>query len=317
MPGSPAIVAQSFQRIDLRSPALSLLRLRVSCTARSRELCWDRCQPPPHLSDRLRLKGYPVDIGTGLSILGSAKLLEQVLGPTASYVGEGIRDWTEHRVANVKRIFEIAHERLGSRVHEPGGVPPRVLKEILGEGSFSDDPLMSEYFGGVLASSRSTISRNDVGATYLSWLGRLSAYQIRAHYVIYRALALLFKGCEFGGDENALARIFISHEGFNAAMDFCGEEDSEKITTRALLGLVNEYLLCPEFTSGSPEVLRDRCASATEPGLVVQPSLLGLDLFLWAHGQSSVKVNDFFKAAFDFPSLTEMRLDMSQFRISA
>jgi hypothetical protein len=121
-----------------------------------------------------------MDIGTGLSILGSAKVLEQLLGPTASYVGEGIKEWAKRRVANVERIFEIAHERLGYRINEPGAVPPRVLKEILGEGSFAEDPLMSEYFGGVLASSRGTISRDDIAATHLSCLGRLSTYQIRA-----------------------------------------------------------------------------------------------------------------------------------------
>lgn len=43
--------------------------------------------------------------GTGLTILGtavgSAKLVEKLLGPTADYLGEGLRQWTEKRVENV------------------------------------------------------------------------------------------------------------------------------------------------------------------------------------------------------------------------
>ena len=36
-----------------------------------------------------------------------------MLGPTADYLGTGIRDFTQHRVDNVKRIFQKAGEFLG------------------------------------------------------------------------------------------------------------------------------------------------------------------------------------------------------------
>ncbi len=79
-----------------------------------------------------------MDPATGLTILGSAvggaKLVEKLLGPTADYVGTGLKNWAEKRVTNASRIFEKAAEKLGSRIDEPGAVPPRVLKEILDEG---------------------------------------------------------------------------------------------------------------------------------------------------------------------------------------
>lgn len=85
-----------------------------------------------------------MDAGTGLTVLGSAigsaKLLEKMLGPTADYIGEGVKSWTEKRVANVQRIFNIAARRLGTKIESDGAVPPRVLKGILDEGSFCDDP---------------------------------------------------------------------------------------------------------------------------------------------------------------------------------
>jgi hypothetical protein len=47
---------------------------------------------------------------TGLTILGtavgSAKVIEKMLGPTADYLGTGLKDWTEKAGRNVGRIFE-------------------------------------------------------------------------------------------------------------------------------------------------------------------------------------------------------------------
>ena len=97
-------------------------------------------------------------------------------------------------------------------------------------------------------------------------------------------------------------------------MDFCAEENSLSITVHVLLGLAKESLVGPELASGPPETARDICPAATEPGLVVGPSLPGIELFLWAHGQSSVGLNDFFKAACDFPILAELPLDTNHFR---
>jgi hypothetical protein len=85
---------------------------------------------------------------TGLTILGtavgSAKIVEKLLGPTADYLGTGIRSWTERSVANVGRVFQKAAERLGDRIEKPGSVPPKVLKNVLEEAASSEDELTAE-----------------------------------------------------------------------------------------------------------------------------------------------------------------------------
>ncbi len=103
-----------------------------------------------------------MDVGTGLALFGAAKIIEKLLGPTAEYIGEGAKEWTAKRVENVKYIFSIAATKLGEKINENGTVSPKVLKGILNDGSYCDDKLVLEYFGGVLASSRSNISRDDV-----------------------------------------------------------------------------------------------------------------------------------------------------------
>ncbi len=111
-----------------------------------------------------------IEIGAGLGILGgsiaSKELILKILGPTADYIGDGLRSWTEKRVENVKNIFDIAGEKLGNKIEEPGSVAPKVLRLVLNEGSFCDDELTKEYFGGVLASSRTPLARDDRGSIF-------------------------------------------------------------------------------------------------------------------------------------------------------
>src|SRR6185503_17313077 len=85
---------------------------------------------------------------------GLKELVPKILGPTADYIGAGLRGYTERASANVRRIFENAGTKLGEELDKPGQVSPKVLKEILGEGCVAEDELAAEYFGGVLASSR-------------------------------------------------------------------------------------------------------------------------------------------------------------------
>src|SRR6266581_8296847 len=139
-----------------------------------------------------------METSTGLTILGtaigSAKLIERMLGPTADYIGGGVEAWTKKRVDNVTRIFRSAQNKLGVKLEREGSVPPRVLKEILQEGSFCDDELAAEYFGGVLASSRSEIPRDDRGSAMARLVGRLTTYQLRSHFLLYTVIKTAFKG---------------------------------------------------------------------------------------------------------------------------
>lgn len=86
-----------------------------------------------------------------IALLGPAYLVGKILGPTADYIGEGVREWTQRRTENVKRVFLRAGDKLGDELEQPGAVPPRVLKAVLDEAQFADDELMADYLGGVLA----------------------------------------------------------------------------------------------------------------------------------------------------------------------
>lgn len=90
--------------------------------------------------------------------------------------------------------------RSGNGNQPPTGqaVPPLVMRDVLDDGSYRDDELTASYYGGILASSRSGISRDDRGAAFTALVGRLTTYQLRAHNILYRTINHLY--CNTGGD---------------------------------------------------------------------------------------------------------------------
>lgn len=175
-----------------------------------------------------------MDIGTGLALLGPAQLVLKILGPSAEYIGEEMKNWTEMRIENVKNIFLNAEKKLGDRIEHEGRVSSRVLKGILFEASFCDEPLFQEYFGGVLASSRSEISRDDRGAYFIDLITGLSNYQLRAHYILYHIAKTLFNGANINpsaSEGRAEMCIFIPCKTFKEAMSFDEKEKKFLFTT--------------------------------------------------------------------------------------
>lgn len=249
-----------------------------------------------------------MDPNSGLIVLGtaigSAKLVEKLLGPTADYVGGGLKNWTEKRVHNVQRIFRKAADRLGPKLDEPGGVPPRVLKGILDDGSFCDDELCAEYFGGVLASSRSAVPRDDRGLTFLSVVSNLSAYQVRSHYVFYTLFKKHFNGEKFRTiypvGNGPYHKIYIPFGIYAAAMDLQDGENVGEIAAHSLFGL-DRHRLIYEFAYDEVEEVfiefyREAYPGLEAPrvGIIVGLSPFGAELFSWVHGKPYFQsVNDF------------------------
>lgn len=249
-----------------------------------------------------------MDENSGLVVLGtaigSAKLVEKLLGPTAEYVGGGLKTWTENRVNNVKRIFSKAADKLGTRLDEPGRVPPRVLKGILDDGSFCDDELTAEYFGGVLASSRSSVPKDDRGLTFLGVVSNLSSYQVRSHYVFYTLFKKHYNGDKFktvyAAGNGPHHKIYVPYDVYAAAMELEEGENVEALAAHSLFGL-DRHRLISEYAYGPVE---DELLwmygkeypdlKAPKEGIIVGMSPFGAELFSWVHGKPDFQsVNDF------------------------
>ena len=240
-----------------------------------------------------------MDLGTGLAILGSKDIIVKVLGPTADYIGKELEFFTKKRIENLKKIFNNAHKKLGSKINTTGSVPPKVLKGIINEGSYANDFLSIEYFGGVLASSRTNLSRDDRGAYFNSLISRLSTYQLRMHYVFYHALKKEFNGehIQFGViPELTRMRLFMSLSFLTKTMGFSNEEIRrlDVFINHIVNGLQKEKLIEPFYSYGNKEHIQLNFKKASEGGLILQPDkTIGLELFYWAYGLGSENPHTF------------------------
>lgn len=222
--------------------------------------------------------------------------ISKILGPTADYLGEGLVNFTKKRVETVGKIFQTAESRLGDGISKPGSVPPKVLKAVLDDGSYSNDELAIEYLGGILASSRTDMGRDDRGARMAKIVDALSTYQLRTHYLIYTTIKHLFSGSglSLNMEDRPKMQIFIPFAGYSAAMDFSETESSQipSLLSHIFFGLHADNLIEGHFQYGDMISMKKVFAGANDSGILCQPSALGAELFLWAFGHSD-KTQDF------------------------
>lgn len=230
----------------------------------------------------------PDDLTSAIVLLANKDLINKLFGPTAEYFGDGMRKLVECGNKNMARIVQSAITRLGSKLESPGTVPSRVLKEVMIEGAFIEDELTLEYFGGVLASSRSESGRDDRAVSMLSLLKRLSSYQVRAHYVIYRVVRAKTYFMEHGARMLRVPGTFaMDRDEFIQVMAFDSHEVEkyDALVEHIVIGLTREDLVTQAgYWNGRPHA--SGCST-------------GVELFLWAHGLGDRQVEEFYNPDLD------------------
>lgn len=229
--------------------------------------------------------------------------LQKLLGPTAEYLGDGLRNFTQKRFDTIGRIFQSASEKLGEEINETGSVPPKVLKQVVDDGSFADDPIEIDYLGGVVASSRSAISRDNRGASISKLIDSLSNYQLRAHYLVYASARHVFagSGLRFSPTDRQKMKLLLPLESFIAAMDFSAAElkQAQNIFTHIFFGLAKADLIEQEWFFGQPSDIKLLAPNADVAGIVCQPSSPGVELFLWAFGRGRDRLEAIYTGNFE------------------
>lgn len=230
-----------------------------------------------------------VGLGAIAAYLGKDGIAK-LLGPTAEYLGGELQEFTKKRIENVGNIFSKAEEKLGERINKPGQVSPKVLKAIVNEGSYCEDTVAVDYFGGILASSRTELGRDDRGARIAKILDGMSAYQIRSHYLIYSLIRKVFanSGYLFNQEDRRKMQLFIPMNVYITSMQFDEKEMEQfgSILNHSLFGLSNDDLIEP-FLYGPQDEIKKQYPEANADGILVSPSAFGAELYLWGYGKGS------------------------------
>lgn len=231
----------------------------------------------------------------GVAAAVGAKLLYDVCGPTAKYLGGELASYSEVGVCNLKRVFENAARRLQELGKIDGQVPPRVLKEVLAESYYCEDETQACYLGGVLASSKGPVSRDDRAAAYCSLISSLSTYQLRTHFILYSAL-IHAKQADLKNILSCIQKhgvtVAIRETDYCVAMDFCIDEQPLVIAQHAFVGLEKRGL-----SEGGIQIVQPYQRNALDfsdvPFRYYYPTALGVELFLWGHGVGDQGIEGF------------------------
>ena len=243
---------------------------------------------------------------TGTSVAYAAK---QLFGPSLKMYGEQLRDWQKSRQKRFTEIVKIA----GRKLDDKGGVvTERVVLKIMEEGTLSDDALLLNYYGGVLASSRSKVARDDRGAYWSNLVSSLSAYQARLHYLIYSTLAELLQQKEvfsLGLDKNRQEKcqLYLDLPALLTGMEFSGDEDVIALTRHSITGLIAKELLDNYWHRGTGDYLANETGkNIPADGIIITPSLLGFELFMWVIGKGQEPPENIFQANFSYEKISSV-----------
>ncbi len=202
--------------------------------------------------------------------------LKNVLGPTSMEIGEDIKTLykTGRDLILRKGLSKIEDINDGQMANL------RVARDVFWNGSFSNEAICAEYFGGILAASRSADGKNDSGVFYVDIIKSLSSGQLKMHYIIYRCLnrALLTneeKRTINPGQENQVSREGI----FIPLLEILDQLNPEDVG--AVLHGLSAKKLIGTFQTDNQKLEGEK----TLPYLKVYPTSLGVQLFAIANNK--------------------------------
>jgi len=223
-------------------------------------------------------------VGAGLAILGSKDVLNKLLGPTADYIGEEAKNLISKCNINLENVFLRAKEKLDETIEKPGVVNPRVLKPLMDEARFCEDKITTEYFAGILASSRTKNIEDDAGVQYIATIRDLSSWQLKIHYIFYQALKREsnFRNLSLNMlDVRRGLSLYIPMKGLCESMGFAEVLDAQNVLAPSIHGLRRLGLIGEYYRFGEKELLQKDYPTASEDGLILEPTAFGAELLAW------------------------------------
>jgi hypothetical protein len=124
------------------------------------------------------------DIVVTGGVATAAYVAQQLFGKTLAEMGD---DLNKMYKANRDKLLAKA----AKKVPDPNdGAKPnlRVARDVIWNGAVTDDEVCAEYFGGLLAASRSEDGKDDSALIYVDCIKALSSKQLHLHFVIYNSL---------------------------------------------------------------------------------------------------------------------------------
>lgn len=114
----------------------------------------------------------------------AAYVAQQLFGKTLAEMGD---DLNKMYKANRDKLLSKAAKKVADP-NDSATPNLRVARDIIWNGAVTDDEVCAEYFGGLLAASRSDDGKDDSALIYVDCIKALSSKQLHLHFVIYNSL---------------------------------------------------------------------------------------------------------------------------------
>lgn len=165
------------------------------------------------------------DIAITAGLAASAYVAQKLFGKTLDEMGD---DLNRSYKANRDKLLAKAAKKV--KDPEDGATPNlRVARDVVWNGAVTDDEVCAEYFGGLLASSRSPDGKDDSALIYVDCIKALSSKQLHLHYIIYTALQELLlrsgkavnpaQGTEIGAQSVWIPLNYLNAMGLRPEID--------------------------------------------------------------------------------------------------
>lgn len=194
----------------------------------------------------------------------------------------------------VRRVRAVV-DRASRKAIDRGPIPvdERTAWAVIEAARTTDDSIVADYLGGVLAAS----GEDDAGAPVAALIGRLSSFDLRLHYTLYRVYQPFMEIALASGRETAAdaryPEIFVPTRELLPSLGVDGAD--VLVLERGLVNLGRERLLGEALRGGwngpphepyvlSADGLRRWEIEQPEHGLVFVPSANGMSLMAWGLG---------------------------------
>ncbi|MGQ2980280.1 MAG: hypothetical protein ACT6Q9_11365 [Polaromonas sp.] len=172
------------------------------------------------------------------AVAAGSYVAAKLFGPTLDVMGSDLNK--AYQKGRDKILQKAANKVIDSDDGKSANL--RVARDVLWNGAVTTDEVCAEYFGGVLAASRSDDGQDDSTLHYLDVIKSLSSKQLHLHYCIYSAIQLNM--IEAGVHLNAgLGSELRKHKLFASMVDAnnVGLKPQEDLHVLERVGLIATY----------------------------------------------------------------------------
>lgn len=220
-----------------------------------------------------------MDIQSLTTLGGAAYTAKKVLGPTLDKVGEDFQKLYEK---GRDLIIEKAKEKIAN-IDDGFQSNLRISREVFWNGAFSEEAICAEYFGGILASSRSKDGKDDDNLYFVNVIKNLSSTQLHLHYIIYNSFNKYFVDKKMKVNVGQQSEITNKTLYFDALKlcEMTGFNFSKIGTDLNILheqGLISQY----EYQSEIPETTP---STKMKSYFKVNPTTFGVTLYAISHNR--------------------------------